>query len=288
MRAQVVTVQEALQWASSFLNKANREEKVAEILLLHELNLSKAQLLTRLRETINPEVWHTFQQNIKEHAQTGKPVQHFTGLEVFYDRLYHVNEHVLIPRPETEELVDYIVKHWHGSKQHQRIVDVGTGSGIIAITLAKEREDIEVIATDISEQALQVAQKNADRHQADVTWQVGNFLQPLIEREQTVDLIVSNPPYIDRKEMKHLADTVKDFDPGLALFAENHGLSAYETIIQQSKHVLAPNGDIVFEIGDEQAEAVTKLIKKAYPNHTVECHQDMNGRDRMLIARRSK
>ncbi|WP_208590807.1 peptide chain release factor N(5)-glutamine methyltransferase [Gracilibacillus suaedae] len=282
---QISTVHEALDWASSFLQKHNCEPKVAEILLLHILDWSKTDLLIHLRAPLPEEELADFQQKIERHAITKIPVQHLTGVEAFYGRTFHVNKHVLIPRPETEELVQQIIETV--DKTNITCVDIGTGSGVIAVSLAKEWENnkqVEMLATDLSEEALTVAQKNADQYNAEITFFYGNFLAPLIEQGKKVDVIVSNPPYIDYKEAESLSETVKDYDPEMALFADSNGLAAYQQIIHQAGRVLNKQGMIFFEIGHTQAEAVNQLIKQQFPNSEVTIFQDINGKDRIVRA----
>ncbi|WP_175495467.1 peptide chain release factor N(5)-glutamine methyltransferase [Gracilibacillus orientalis] len=279
---QTNTVHGALKWASSFLQKHNCESKVAEILLLHILDWSKTDMLIYLQEPIASEKLAYFQQKIEQHAETKIPVQHLTGVEDFYGRTFHVNQHVLIPRPETEELVQCVTEAV--DKSDFTCVDIGTGSGIIAVCLAKEWESrqVEMLATDLSDDALRVAEKNAEKHQAKINFYQGNFLAPLINEGKKVDIIVSNPPYISYEEADSLSETVKHYDPEMALFAENNGLAAYYEIIHQADQVLNRHGMLFFEIGHTQAEAVSKLIKQQFPESKVTALQDINGQDRIV------
>ncbi|UOQ50238.1 peptide chain release factor N(5)-glutamine methyltransferase [Gracilibacillus caseinilyticus] len=275
------TIHEALTWASSFLEAHQCEPKVAEILLLHELNWTKTDLITRLRDTMPEADWLTFSKQISTHAETKVPVQHLTGVENFYGRSFHVNQHVLIPRPETEELVQYVLQHMNNSVHSG--VDIGTGSGVIAITLAKEsRPSLKMLATDLSEQALQMAQRNADEQQAAITFYQGSFLEPLIMEGKKVDMIVSNPPYIAYQEADTLDETVRLFDPELALFAKENGLYAYQQIISQAPQVLNEGGPLFFEIGHTQGEAVSALIQAQFPAYQTNVIQDINGKDRIV------
>lgn len=274
---------EVLQWASSFLEKHNREVRVAEILLMHHLLLSRAEFFGNIREPVSWEIDEAFQADIRLHAETGIPVQHLTGYETFYGRKFTVNEHVLIPRPETEELVEHVLTH----ARHMcpcRIVDVGTGSGVIAATLALELPDATVYATDISAEALEAAAANAERLGANVTFLRGDFLQPLVDEQIQPDIIVSNPPYVARQEETDLSDTVKNFDPELALFAEENGLAAYRKIIHQSSKVMQPGSRMALEVGHQQGEAVKNLIAEAYPESITETIRDINGKDRIVSA----
>ncbi|SHM62631.1 peptide chain release factor N(5)-glutamine methyltransferase [Gracilibacillus kekensis] len=278
------TIHEALYWASSFLEEHGTEAKVAEILLLHELKWTKTDLISNLREYLDPSTLKQYQKKIEQLATTKVPIQHLTGVEEFYGRSFHVNPHVLIPRPETEELIHYLLTNV--KKKELSCVDVGTGSGVIAISLAKEWQNsvIEVLATDISTEALQVARKNAEKHQADIHFYHGNFLTPLIEQGKKVDMIVSNPPYIAYEEKDSLSETVKNFDPEMALFAEENGLAAYQSIIEQAPFVLNEKGILAFEIGHRQGKAVTSIIKRTFPNSEVDVIQDINQKDRIVFA----
>ncbi|WP_163539109.1 peptide chain release factor N(5)-glutamine methyltransferase [Gracilibacillus sp. YIM 98692] len=285
MKQETITIHEALRWASSFLENASRETKVAEILLRHELNLNQAQLISRLRDTMNSYTYHSYKEKIEQHAATGIPVQHLTGEEEFFGRTFQVNQDVLIPRPETEELVDRVIrlvreKGWKSAT----FVDVGTGSGIIAITLALELEEFDMMATDISADALKVAQNNAQNHQASIRFLEGDFLMPLIKEGIKVDMIISNPPYISYAETEELSDTVKNFDPNMALFADQNGLAAYQAIMEQAPQVLKPGGIIAFEIGHTQSEDIQTIIHKAYPNSQVKTYQDINQKNRIIIT----
>lgn len=277
---------EVLKWASLFLEEHRREPRVGEILLQHHLGLSRTEFFMNMRETIPNDVYEAFRMDLEKHATTGIPLQHLTGYEEFFGRRFTVNEHVLIPRPETEELVQLVLNEAnHLQEKSLRIADVGTGSGIIAITLALELHGTEVYATDISDNALAVAKGNAEKLGADVQFFQGDFLEPIICENLTVDILVSNPPYIAESEREDLSDTVKNFDPDIALFADEQGLAAYRKIIHQAGTVLSPGGLIAFEIGYTQGDAVKKLILEKFPTSKVDIHQDINKKDRIITAK---
>src|SRR5699024_990416 len=161
---------EVLQRASLFLQQHNCETKIAEILLQHFLQLSRTEFYLNMQAIITEQTMQKFWDAINVHVTTGMPVQHLTGYEYFYGRKFYVNEHVLIPRPETEELIEHVVREMqmHKNDEHLTITDLGTGSGVIAITLALELPYTNVYATDISKKALHMAQKNAAKHHAKV------------------------------------------------------------------------------------------------------------------------
>ena len=278
-----LTIQEALNWASLFLKQHNREEKVAELLLIHVLGLSRLEFLMQLQDPMRPDQYKTFKQMVASHATTGVPLQHLTGEEQFYGRTFTVTKDTLIPRQETEELIYYLLEDLNKRTHLTDVVDVGTGTGVLGITLKLERPHLNVSAVDISDAALSVAKTNAEALGAEVTMESSDFLSTLIETDQHVDVIVSNPPYIPYSDLDSLSDTVKNFDPHLALFSEEDGLYSYRTIIAGAKQVLRPHGLLAFEIGYNQKEAVTALISSAFPDATVETKQDMFGRDRMVF-----
>ncbi len=285
MSEKPMTIHEALRWASLFLEEHNREGKIAEILLQHHLGISRVQLLSNFRELVPVEKQTVFMENIKRHVETGIPVQHLTGKEAFYGREFTVNKHVLIPRQETEELIVNVLDEIKTLGPANTLVDLGTGSGIIATTLKLEKPELEVFAVDISEQALSVAKQNACTLGASIQFCKGSFLEPLIDRGQNVDIIVSNPPYIPFVDKPTLSDTVRNFDPELALFAEKNGLAAYYEIVEQSTQVLTTGGLIAFEIGYQQGEQVKTILTNTYPKSTVDIRKDINGKDRMVFAR---
>ncbi|MDN7241797.1 peptide chain release factor N(5)-glutamine methyltransferase [Planococcus sp. N028] len=276
-------VYEALNGASSFLKDNGREEAVARILLQHELRLSHAGLLASMRDEINEETFNRFWENIKRHA-SGTPVQHLTGSEEFYGRTFLVNEHVLIPRPETEELVEETLRlvGQYLPDKNLKIADIGTGSGIIAITMKCEIPEAAVTATDISVEALQTAQENAKRLEANISFVQGDLTDPL--KDEMWDVVLSNPPYIAYAEAPDLSDSVRDFEPHLALFADNEGLALYEKLAQQLPNMLKKPGIIGLEIGYAQGAAVEAMLKAAFPDAKVYVKKDINSNDRMVFC----
>lgn len=275
---------EVLKWASLFLEEHHCEVKIAEILLQHFLKVPRSTFYMNMREEVPDDVVHDFRKAIHEHVRTGVPVQHLTGYAEFYGREFKVNEHTLIPRPETEELVLKVIEHASEVKA-PIIVDVGTGSGVIAITLALEVPGATIIATDISASALSVAKKNAKKHGARIQFIQGDYLKPLLLEQMKVDVIVSNPPYISYEDKSTLTRTVKDFDPELALFARDNGLAAYQTLMMQMEHVLDDDGTFFFEIGYRQANEIMDLCKEKFPNGNASVYQDINQNDRIISGK---
>lgn len=210
----------------------------------------------------------------------GEPVQYIVGNVDFYGYTLDVDSRVLIPRRETEELVEEVIKR---SKvfNNPTIIDVGTGSGAIAIALSKEL-DTHIFASDISLSALEVAKNNISKTGANVTLFNGDMLKPYIENNIKVDIIVSNPPYI--KENEQIEDIVKNNEPDLALYAKNNGLEFYESILKDASKVLNDKYLIAFEIGNMQSNDIKELVYRYLGNVKVEIKKDLSLNDRMLFV----
>lgn len=281
---------EAWRWASRFLLQEQRESKVAEILLCHHLHCNKTTLLTNLQEPLSSETWTKYKRDVYKHSQ-GIPVQHLTGEAAFYGRLFQVSADVLIPRPETEELVETVWQEvqQHRSSSHERlqILDVGTGSGVIAVTLALALEAVDVYAVDTSQAALRVARQNSERYDVDIELVKGDLCEPFINRQQTFDIVISNPPYIPAEAYRQLDDVVYDHEPALALYGGEDGFDIYRRLLRQLPAVLNHHGFMAFEVGIHQAEDVRRMIRHLYPTSQTAIHQDINGKQRIVTARLS-
>lgn len=279
-------VYEALHWASSFLKERSRDESAGEILLRHFLKMDRARLLANLRMEMEPEDLDLFQEAVALHGK-GIPVQYITGTEEFFGRVFSVNGAVLIPRPETEELVVGTMDRIHtlfGAESGLELVDVGTGSGAIAITLKLEAPFLNVTATDISEESLNVAGENARRLGAGLQLIHGDLLKPLIAAGKKISVVVSNPPYIPVGDLESMSEVVTEYEPHHALFAGEDGLDFYRRFMEELPLVLETKALVAFEIGAGQGEAVAGLFKQAFPLAHVEIVHDINGKDRMVFA----
>ncbi len=214
-----------------------------------------------------------------------EPMEHVLGYSWFYGYKMIVNEDVLIPRPETEELCANILARMDErfpNKEQITCADVGTGSGAIAIVLAKEEPKVTMMATDISEEAVQTAKKNALNNEADITFVTGDMLQPLIDSNIKLDVLVSNPPYIPQEEV--MEKSVIDYEPHVALFGGEDGLKFYKEIFKNCRKVLNEKAFMAFEMGWDQRERMSNLVEEMLPECKYEIIKDMNDKDRMLFV----
>jgi release factor glutamine methyltransferase len=248
--------------------------------LFNELLLSyNLHHITNANDIINPKVESLIAEKFKQ-LEKGLPVQYIIGYTYFYNLKIKVNKDVLIPRFDTEVLVELVL--FDNQDEAKKIVDVGTGSGCIAIALKKENENFEIIGIDISSSAIRIAEANATENDVEIDFVQGDLLEPLIEQDNKVDIIVSNPPYIDIND-KDLNDAVKLHEPHLALFSEDSGLSHIKDILEQSNSVLNEGGLIYLEIGHKQATAVEKLARQIIKEAIdVKVYKDMSGKDRVV------
>lgn len=210
-----------------------------------------------------------------------QPYQQVVGFAYFFDLKFKVNQHTLIPRPETEELVDWILADTNKS-DHIKILDIGTGSGCIPISLKKHLPNAEIFALDFSTQAIEIAKENARIHDVDVKFMVQDILHDF-ETSQKFDLIVSNPPYIRNVEKKAMQKNVLNFEPHSALFVEDENpLVFYQRILELNDQLLTPNGKIYLEINQYLGSEMEALYQTKFEN--VILRKDISGNDRMLKA----
>ena len=272
---------QAITKACLLLRRQGKEESLARFLLMYMLDESPQLFSNSFSEQMSKENEEKYFSLIEKHIKEDVPLSHLVGFEYFYDRKFKVTKDVLSPRMETEELIYRVVEYVKSTKKNNlKILDLCTGSGIIAITLKKELSQfsIDVVASDISEEAIKVAKENAQVHDATIKFIQSDIFDNIVDK---FDIIVSNPPYIDRKDEVTMQDNVLKYDPHLALFAEEEGMYFYRKIIEQANDYLNENGVIFFEIGYDQKD---KIIKLADLNgYSAEVYKDINGRDRMAF-----
>lgn len=248
---------------------------------MYMLDESSHLFSNKLSEQLSKEIEEKYFSLIEKHIREDVPLSHLVGFEYFYDRKFKVTKDVLSPRMETEELIYKVVDYVKTTeKNNLKILDLCTGSGIIAITLKKELDQflIDVVASDISEEAIKIAKENAQFHDTTIKFIQSDIFDNIDDK---FDIIVSNPPYIDRKDEDTMQDNVLKYDPHLALFAEEEGTYFYRNIVEKASSYLNDNGVIFFEIGYDQKD---KIIKLADMNgYSAEVYKDINGRDRMAF-----
>lgn len=260
----VPTIRQALNEGARALREAAiaEDRRTASLLLEHASGWSRERLISESEREIPSDCYESYLELIRRRA-LGEPAQYITGHQEFYGLDFVVTPDVLIPRPETEFLVERVFELARVIEDPV-IVDLGTGSGCVAVTLAVNLPRARVIATDISARALAVAKANAERHRvaAHIEFGRGDMLGPLEEMRlgEVIDIVASNPPYVPTENAGFLQREVRDFEPGIALYGGPDGLGFYRSLLIDSQSYLKPGGSLVCEIGFSQLEAVSRLI----------------------------
>jgi release factor glutamine methyltransferase len=273
-----MTVQTALDQGTKLLEEATviAPRLTAEVLLSHALGRERVYLYAHPEHELNELEWLHYGRYLHQRLE-GKPTQYITKHQEFYGRDFHVTPDVLIPRPETEHVVERALELM---PRPSAAVDVGCGSGAIAVTLSVERRQ-PVWATDLSASALAVAENNNAKLGGSVIFVRADLLEPF--RAQSMDLVVSNPPYVPQTDKDNLQREVRDYEPHLALFAGPTGNEIYERLIRQSEIVLRPGGWLVMELGYLSWEPVRAMLGRQWT--AVEAREDLSGIPRVLSAR---
>ncbi|MGB2804676.1 MAG: peptide chain release factor N(5)-glutamine methyltransferase [Candidatus Zixiibacteriota bacterium] len=267
----------------------DRPRTNAELLLGAVLNAKKIELyLDRDRILIRQQI-EKFNKFVRERV-SGRPLQYIIGSTEFFGLEFQVNENVLIPRPETETLVETVIALLRDCHQ-PKIVDLGTGSGAIAISLAKNVTGSSVFATDISPDALKVAEENARRNEVEdrIDFLCGDLFEPLKDRKLKglVDCVASNPPYVSQEEFGGLPKEVRDYEPIVALKTDQEGTSFHGKIIENSLDFLKVNGILILEVGLGQAGRVAGLIRDRKEFKDAEIKKDLGGIERVVLAHKA-
>jgi release factor glutamine methyltransferase len=274
----MTTFAEAIESATALLAPSATARRDAELLLLHVAGITRADLLTHPERELTERQSNHYQAAITRRAHS-EPVQHILGKQEFYGREFIVNRLVLIPRPETEHVVEAALAI---RPEPKSILDIGTGSGILAITLALELPDATVTATDISTAALAVAQKNAQQLGAGerVRFVISDLFAAL--GDERFDCMVSNPPYVATSEV--LEPQVREFEPATALYAAEDGLAIYRRLIPEATGHLAPGGHLLLEIGHGQRDVLEQMLAQS-GFEDVRFVDDLQGIPRVAIGR---
>ena len=288
--SQTKTVREALAEAAAALRDAgvSGARRDAATLLMHATGRERAYLFAHDDEALDEAVAARFHESVARRAR-GEPLQYVTGRQEFYGRAFEVTPDVLIPRPETEHLIEAALEVLTGVSE-PLICDVGTGSGCVAVTLLAERADARGVAVDISESALRVAARNAERHgvSARLALHVSDcfdFLDTSAEVGRTrFDAVVSNPPYVAESELEGLQREVREHEPRVALTPGGDGLSVIRRLVAESPRYLKPGGHLLMEIGFNQHGRVAALIDPAVWT-LLDIHRDLQGIPRTVALR---
>ena len=270
------TISKLLDWTTNEFTKINinSPKQNAETILAHVLNIKRLDIYLQLEKGISEEKLEIIF-NMISRRKDKEPLQYILGETEFYGYRIFVNSSVLIPRPETELLVEKIIKE---ERNINSILDIGTGSGAIAIALAKKLKEVTIDATDISEDALRIANQNAMLNCVNINILKSDIFENVLSR---YDLIISNPPYISLTDYEELPTEIKNFEPRSALLADNNGLFFYNKILQNAKEYLTESGKIYFEIGYDQAEEITEIAKENGFSD-IGVFKDLNGFDRIV------
>lgn len=276
------TYREALVINEQYAVDNNKEDTAIKILLLYFSKMESSDLLLCLDEEMPSDIYDDFLFGVDKYIVRNIPVQHITGEEYFYGYKFTVNEQVLIPRFETEELVANVLLYYDEFFEGKKVdvVDIGTGSGCLAITLDLEEKNMSVLATDISNDALEVAKENNLKLNANVTFLQGDMLSPL--KGKKFDIIVSNPPYIPNDEF--VEDLVKDNEPNVALFGGTDGLDFYRIILQGAKEIVKETYMIAFEHAYNKSTELKSIIETELPDALIIQKKDLQGKDRMTFV----
>ena len=268
------------------LRKRRKSEKDSDSITkggLAVLGFDETKLLLERHQKLAEHLKESYTYVIAKRAQ-GIPLQYITKNQEFMGLTFYVDHRVLIPRQDTETLIEHLIEK-NKKEQFKTGVDIGTGSGCISISLVNYIDELCMTAIDLSEGALEVAEKNAKAHQvADRIKFLQSDVLEAYNKDEKVDLVVSNPPYISEVDCRTLMQEVIGHEPRMALTDEGDGLSFYKRITHDAKAILKPRGTIAYEIGYDQGQAVKTILEDA-GFIEVEVHQDLAGKDRVVIAR---
>jgi release factor glutamine methyltransferase len=284
------TIGMLIAWAHSSLNESGTTNTAQETrwLLAHALGVEQHVLASRMEQPVTTEDQARVE-SVISRRMAREPLQYIVGIQEFCGLDFHVNPAVLIPRPETELLVQETLREG-GFAEGAVLVDVGTGSGCVAVTLATILSDMRIFALDCSKDALTVAMGNAKRHGVSdkITWKEGDLLSPLHECHLVgaVDAIVSNPPYIAEETWSGLQPEVRNFEPRLALVAGQRGIEFHERLLRDARPFLVPGGLLVMELGQGQAPLVRQAAEQVGGYTGLQTVKDEAGIERVMIARR--
>jgi len=287
-----ITLLEALNSGVELLKEKGigNPRSSAELLLCSILNLTRVDLYLNKDQVFKDKDQNNFDKFLKERA-SGKPIQYITGSTEFLDLEFKVDPRVMIPRPETEILTLSVIDHFKDLRKESdplKIIDLGTGSGVIAVALAANFKNSSVYATDISGDALELASQNATKHKVKhrIDFILGDLFQPLENRnlQDSVDCVVSNPPYVKDDDSESLSKEITDFEPRVALFSGDDGLNFHKRIVEGSRLYLKSGGLLAVEVGLGDGERLVDFIESQGLFHKAQIIKDLAGIKRIVKA----
>lgn len=283
------TIQKLLNWIIEyFTNKGIESPRLsAELLLSHVLGLKRIELYTQFDKIVTKQQLDKLH-DLVERAGRCEPVAYLTGKTEFYSLQLEVGPDCMIPRPETELLVERAVEFLRKRDGTQFVCDLCTGCGPIGIAIAKNFRDARIIATDISEAALRIAAQNVEKHQLKDRIELlqGDLFEPIVPQldVEKFDLIVCNPPYVSSAEFEKLNKNIRDYEPRLALFAGEDGLDIYRRIFKKVDQFLKPGAALILEIGYAQGQAIKEMLEQAGIFTGIKIEKDFHNNDRIVTA----
>jgi release factor glutamine methyltransferase len=285
------TIQKLLSWLTAYLTEKGIDSPrlSAELLLSFVLRLKRIELYTRFDKTVDRRQLEKLHDLVKR-AGRNEPIAYLTGTTEFYSLELNVSRDCMLPRPETELLTERAIEFLRNRIGSQFVCDLCTGCGCIAVAIARNCPNVEIIATDISDAALNIAAKNIEKHRLKdkIKLLCGDLFAPLIPQldEDKFDLIVCNPPYISAAEFEKLDAAVKNYEPRLALYAGEDGLDLYRRIIEKADQFLKPDAVLMLEIGYSQGQVIKELLEQTGCFSKIAAEKDLLDNDRLVIAKK--
>ncbi len=285
-------IRNALRWGVDYLKDSGVDSPKldAEVLLMHSLNTDRINLHLISDKILNVKEREIYKGCIERRLKR-EPVAYITGHKEFMSLDFKLTKAVLVPRPETEILVEETLREYAKKKDKSnsiRILELGTGSGIIAVSLAKEIKHITLVSTDISLEIIKVAVENAHLHKVNdkITFFVGRYLQGIKQKGNQFDFIVSNPPYLSKSDWESAQPEIREHEPPDSFLGGEDGMDFYRTIITDTSNLLSEDGCLILEVGIGQAEIVSDMIKKTASYSRVKLIEDLSGIKRVVKAQK--
>lgn len=276
----MITYRELINNAKKKIDLVNLEHRAIYEFLMDILKCDRAKLIMIENDEINDDVLDKFSEMLADYIFDYKPIEYILGYTYFCGNKIYVDNNTLIPRNETEEVVEEAIKVIR-KHNYSKILDLASGSGAIAISVKNVLPSVDVIGSDISDGALKVARRNASSNNVNIDFYNSDVLNYFIENNYRFDMIVSNPPYVSFDY--ELPNKIIEHEPMSALYAEDNGLYYYRKIMEDCKKVLNDNGSIVFEIGYDQGEKIKELAKEILVDYKIEVKKDISNNDRIVV-----